>query len=270
MKTFFRFVFLGLVLLVVALVSALTAMRFAIHGQEVRVPDLAGKTPGEARRIADGSGFQMEIERQFYSSSVPEGKILSQLPLPGTEVRRGWQIRVAQSLGAQRVEIPSVLGETERAAEINIRRRGLDVGAVAQIEMPGGQMSGAQIAGTPPDQVVAQSPPPSASGVSTPKISFLITEPAQPRAYVMPNFIGQSLASAKLALQDGGMRLGTVTEVGQTAGSATGLSSPMQVPRPPLSQPAVAEASPASVIVSQNPPAGGKVLAGAAVSFEVR
>src|SRR5437016_5784879 len=103
MKSFFRFVFLGLVLLVVALVSALTAMRFAIHGREVAVPDLVGRTPAEARRIADGGGFQMDIERQYYSATIPEGKILSHLPLPGTQVRRGWQIRVAQSLGQQRV-----------------------------------------------------------------------------------------------------------------------------------------------------------------------
>ena len=62
MKSFFRFVLLALVLLVVALVSALTAMRFAIHGREVAVPDLVGKTPAEARRIADSGGFQMDIE----------------------------------------------------------------------------------------------------------------------------------------------------------------------------------------------------------------
>ena len=71
--------------------------------------------------MADAGGFQMDIERQYYSATVPEGKILSQLPPPGTQVRRGWQIRVAQSLGPQRVEIPNVLGESQRAAEINIR-----------------------------------------------------------------------------------------------------------------------------------------------------
>ena len=83
MKSFFRLVLLALVLLVVALVSALTAMRFAIHGREVAVPDLVGKTPAEARRIADAGGFQMDIERQYYSPTVPEGKILSQLPARG-------------------------------------------------------------------------------------------------------------------------------------------------------------------------------------------
>ena len=73
MKSFFRLVLLALVLLVVALLSALTAMRFAIHGREVAVPDLVGKTPAEARRVAEPSGLQVEVERQYYSPNVAEG-----------------------------------------------------------------------------------------------------------------------------------------------------------------------------------------------------
>ena len=49
MKRFFRFVFFTLVLMVVALVSALTTMRFAIHGREVAVPIWWTKLP---RRLA--------------------------------------------------------------------------------------------------------------------------------------------------------------------------------------------------------------------------
>src|SRR5712664_2831743 len=136
MKSLFRFALLALMLLVVALVSALTAMRLAIHGREVAVPDLVGTTPVEARKIAEQSGLQMDVERQYYSANVPAGNVLSQLPPPGTQVRRGWQIRVAESLGPQRVAIPNVVGQSERAANINIRRRGLDVGAIAQMQMP--------------------------------------------------------------------------------------------------------------------------------------
>ena len=51
MKAFFRSLLLSLVLLVVALVSALTAMRFAIHGREVAVPNLTSMSPNEARKI---------------------------------------------------------------------------------------------------------------------------------------------------------------------------------------------------------------------------
>jgi beta-lactam-binding protein with PASTA domain len=255
MKSFFRFVLLALVLLVVALVSALTAMRFAIHGREVAVPDLVGKTPAEARRIADAGGFQMDVERQYYSATVPEGKILSQLPPPGTQVRRGWQIRVAESLGPQRVEIPNVLGESQRAAEINIRRRGLDVGAVAQIGMTG----------IPADQVLGQSPPPNASGISAPKISLLTTESASPQAFLVPNFIGQSLGGVTLVLQDAGFRLGSVTIA--PSAPPTDSSAPAMPATPPAPPP---QPTPASVIVSQNPAPGAKIVTGSAVNFEVR
>lgn len=259
MKSLFRFVLLSLVLLVVALVSALTAMRFAIHGREVAVPDLVGKTPTEARRIADAGGFQMDIERQYYSPTVSEGKILSQLPAAGTKVRRGWQIRVAQSLGPQRVEIPNVLGESQRAAEINILRRGLDVGTVAQIEMRG----------PPPDQVLSQSPPPNASGVAAPKISLLTTVPAPPQAFLMPNFTGQALGGVTLVLQDAGFRLGSVNMV-PSAASPVAPATDSSVETSPASPAAPPEPTPASVIVSQNPAPGAKIVTGSAVNFEVR
>jgi eukaryotic-like serine/threonine-protein kinase len=259
MKSFVRFVLLGLILLVVALVSALTAMRFAIHGREVAVPNLVGKPPAEARRIADASGFEMEVERQYYSATVPEGKILSQLPVPGTQVRRGWQIRVAISLGPQRVEIPNVLGESQRAAEINIRRRGLDVGAVAQIEMRG----------TPPDQVLGQSPPPNASGVSAPKISLLTTEAASPQPFIMPNFVGQSLGGVTLVLQDAGFRLGSVTAAPPATGPAAPADSTPIAPPPAAAVPSPPPTS-ASVIVSQNPAPGAKIVSGSTANFEVR
>jgi beta-lactam-binding protein with PASTA domain len=250
MKSFFRFLLLALVLLVVALVSALTAMRFAIHGREVIVPDLLGKTPAEARRIAERSELQMEVEREYYSPSVPEGRILSQLPPAGTQVRRGWRIRVAESLGPQRVQIPNVLGQSERAANMNIRRRGLDVGAIAQMPTPGALA----------DQVLSQAPPPNASGVSAPKISLLVSQPSPPQAFVMPNFVGQPLGSVTLALQDAGFRVGTVMLAAQPGPSAPAAPTPA-----PASQP-----SPASMIVSQSPVPGEKVIAGAAVNFEVR
>lgn len=254
MKSFFRLVLLALVLLVVALISAFTAMRFAIHGREVAVPNVVGKTPAEARRIAEQSGLQVTVERQYYSASVPEGGILSQLPPAGTQVRRGYQVRVAESLGPQRVDIPDVLGQSERAAELNIRRRGLEVGTVADIQMWG----------TPADQVLSQSPPPNASGVSVPKISLLVTEPVPPQAFVMPNFIGQPLGSVALALQDAGLHVGSVSVAAQPASpeasTATPVPHPAPVPQPP----------PASIVVSQNPAPGQKVVAGAGVNFEVK
>ena len=266
MKSAIRFALLALVLVIVAMVSALTAMRFAIHGQEVAVPPLVGLAPAEAERAAAGLGLQISIERQYYSPQIPEGKIMSQLPLPGTKVRRGWQVRVAQSLGPTRVTIPDVTGQSEHAAELNIRRRGLDVASMAQV----------QDRDIPADQVLAQSPTANATQVTAPKISLLVTTDAEPQAFVMPSFVGQLLGSASLTLQDAGFRLGNVTVVAPTSPPAGDTTNANPTSAPPSSeapqeQPAPpAQVSPASVIVSQTPMAGQKVFAGAAINFEVR
>jgi beta-lactam-binding protein with PASTA domain len=253
MKAFFRLILLGLVLVIVALVSALTAMRFAIHGGEVSVPDLVGKAPAEARRIVEGQGLEVNVERQYYSPTIPEGKIVSQSPAAGTHVRRGWQVRVAASLGPQRIEIPNVVGESQRAAEINIRRRGLDVNEVAQVAIPGAPATSPGIT----DQVISQSPPANASGVAAPKISLLINAAPQPEAFVMPSFLGQQLGSGTSILQNAGMRLGSVAIAAPPANGSTPAT-------PPPAE------SPNSVIVSQNPAAGEKIISGATISFVVR
>src|SRR5216683_250923 len=302
MRRFFQMLLLALVLLTVALVSALTAMRFAIHGREVTIPKLVGMTPLEAERAVAVSGLEVVVERQFYSPDISEGRIMSQVPLAGVKVRRGWAIRVAQSLGPQRVAIPDVTGESERVAELNVRRRGLDISSTAQMQMPG----------SPADQVLAQSPPANASQVAAPKINVLVTAAVDGQAYVMPSFIGQPLGTASRALQDSGFKLGNISvaqaptngattspanssasdanSAGASAGtpalstpapaisaqssssfpSAAPGNAPSPVPGMPLPSVPPPKPTPASIIISQTPAAGQKVVAGAIVNFEVR
>jgi beta-lactam-binding protein with PASTA domain len=252
MRQFFRMLLLALVLMTVALISALTAMHLAIHGREVAIPKLVGMSPFEAERAGAASGLLVLVERQFYSPDIPEGKIMTQMPPPGTKVRRGWSIRVAQSLGPQRVTIPDVTGGSERIAELNIRRRGLSLGSVAHVSLPD----------APLDQVISQSPPPNASGVSAPKINLLVSDGAEPPTYVMPNLTGQPLGSAMLALQDAGVKAGKISVLRPPL--------PGEPQSAPVAPSAVSEASAASMIVTQTPAPGQKITAGSAVNFEVR
>jgi len=256
MRKFFRMLLLVLVLMTVALISALTAMHLAIHGREVTIPKLVGMSPVEAERAGAASGLQVIIERQFYNPDIPEGKIMTQMPPPGTKVRRGWSIRVAQSLGPQRMTIPDVTGGSERIAELNLQRRGLSLGSVAHINLPE----------APPDQVISQSPPANASGVSAPKISLLVSDGPEPTTYVMPSLIGQPLGSATLALQDAGIGVRKVSAVSPPS-PAPSPGEPQAAPVAPL---AVSEPGAASIIVTQTPAAGEKIDAGGTVNFEVR
>jgi beta-lactam-binding protein with PASTA domain len=234
MKRFFQLALLALVLVAVAMVSALTAMRLAIHGRQVRVPNVVGMNSAQARKVVLAAGLLLDREGGFYSHDVPEGNVLSQVPPAGTLVRRGWRLRVAESLGPQRAAVPDLLKQSQRAAEINITRRGLDLGTVAVAHIPD----------QPPDQVVAQDPAPNAEGVASPKINLLLTAPAEPAALIMPSFIGRSFAEASKAIQDAGLRVAVINHV----------------PVPTL---------PTGMILKQSPGAGQRVTPGTAVTLDV-
>ena len=131
------------------------------------------------------------------------------------------------------------------------RRRGLELGSLALVNLPD----------APADQVVAQSPPANASGVSVPKISLLVSRGPEAASYVMPNFVGQPLGSVTVALQDAAIKVGKV--------SVVPAAPPIDV-QPLVTPLPVPPAGAASMIVTQSPTPGQKVVAGSAVNFEVR
>ncbi len=235
-----KYTFRALVLLLVFLSAALLAMRFAIQGREVRVPRLTGLTPVEAERVANSSGLVLSVESRFYSSAVPEGRIVSQAPAPDAPVRRGWKVRVAESLGTQRAAVPNLLGQSQHAAGINISRRGLEIGTIGTLHLPGAQ----------PETVVSQNPPPDTTEAASPRVGLIFSAPDNAQLYVMPNFVGRSLSEAATAVLKAGFTMGKVRQV-----SATGDSSPTGA---------------AGTVVRQYPPAGQRVAAGATISFDVR
>jgi beta-lactam-binding protein with PASTA domain len=232
MKRIFRLLFLALVLVMIALLSMLTAMRLAIHRSETSVPRLVGLTPEDAERLANSNGLILQLESRFYSSEVPTGKIVTQAPAAGTRVRRGWKVRVAESLGPQRSTIPNVVGQSRRAAEMNIARRSLEVGTTAIVHVPE----------APPDQVVAQSPMAYASATS-PKVNLLINAPANEQEFIMPDFTGRQLADVFDAADAVGMKIS--------------------------SEPIDAPAMPPSSVVRQSPAPGTRVASGAIIKVEV-
>jgi beta-lactam-binding protein with PASTA domain len=138
--------------------------------------------------------------------------------------------------------------------------------------------------------VIGQDPPPNATDASAPRISLLVAQDAAPEGYIMPSFIGQPIGSVTNTLRDAGLSVGKVTmaqavvpsQPDNTALPATsppgtvqpGSAAPISM-SPPGSSPAfspVASNTPtsASIVVSQDPTPGQKILAGSAINFVVR
>lgn len=266
MKRFFTFVLAALAMVAVALVSMFITMRVAIHGREAIVPPITGLSAADAAAAAGRVGLTLTVENRFYSSEVPAGRVLAQDPSPGTRVRREWAIRVTESLGPQRVSVPDLTGESERAAAVSIRRLALETGAVARLAVPGD-----------PDIVIAQTPQPNAGGADSPRVSLLVSDPAgvQPQAWVMPQLVGLTYAAAANHASATGLRLEVAPPAPPaTASNPAAASSPTNAPPPSLA-PSISSAPPAilvhpsSVIVAQTPQAGRRVQQGDAVHVTV-
>lgn len=206
MRGFLRFVLRLVILVIVFLVSALVAMRFAIHGRQVAVPKVVGMAPMQAEKLLASKGLLLDDSDRFYSADVPDGHIMSQVPAAGEQVRSGWRVRVAESMGPQRVVIPDLVGESERAAEINIKRRGLEMGTE----------STATISGTPADEIAAQSPPPNATNISSPKVSILVASPEDRKSFVMPDLRGRGEDDVINAIVAAGLKVGKISSQAST------------------------------------------------------
>jgi eukaryotic-like serine/threonine-protein kinase len=262
MKRFFNLVLGAMAMVAVALISAFITMRLAIHGREVKVPDLTHMTIAEASRRASSMGLRLRLENKFYSPDTPAGKVLAQFPTPGSVVRREWPIRVTESLGTQQVSIPDLTGQGERSASIHLHQLGLELGTVGHIAALG-----------PPGVVVAQTPPANATGVDSPKVSVLLSDPQDEdeSPYVMPSLVGLSLAGAYARASTAGLRVVSVEDVTPAAAVAspapapTGAASPDAQPTPALSSQTAASlpaASSLGTVVSQTPLAGHRVSKG--------
>jgi beta-lactam-binding protein with PASTA domain len=251
----------ALAMIIVALLSAFIAMRLAIHGREVKVPNLAGLTLAEASDHTRSFGLRLNLENRFYSPNIPPGRVLAQSPAPGATVRREWAVRVTESLGAQQVAIPDLLGQSERTASINIRRLGLEQGVIAHIAATGD-----------PGIVIAQTPSPNAAGVDRPRVSLLLSEPEDaesPEAFVMPSLAGLTLASAAARVAAVGLHIVSAEDLNLAAPPPAASTSPAATP--PTTTPASATPaapSPATPLISigtviaQSPPAGHRVVKG--------
>jgi beta-lactam-binding protein with PASTA domain len=276
-QNFFQGAMLLAGLVLTALIAAVLTMQFAIHGAEVRIPALKDMTVAQARSQTSGLGLNLEVDNRYYSADVAAGHILSQSPAPGAVVRREWRVRVAESLGPQKVEVPSVIGSQERSAALNLRRVGLEAGMVAELPW---SKSGI---GTEIGTVLAQDPPAKAQGIEKPSINLLVAaaDDTTQDGFVMPDLTGLPILTAQSLLSRVGIKFGeprfqdvpipAVSSSGYAPVTAPGSSG---VPSAPAAAPPSTPAAPKSTtlpgsVLSQSPPAGYRVAVGSTVALTV-
>ncbi|MEO8682136.1 MAG: PASTA domain-containing protein [Vicinamibacterales bacterium] len=208
------------------------AMRVAVNARQVVVPDFVGKSLADATALSVNLDLLLRVEEgRRTDPKVPAGHVLGQEPSPGSSARRQRSVRVWLSSGAHVALAPSLIGDSQRSAEIRVAQEGLMIGRVAEIRS----------STYPSDVIVAQDPPPA---TPTSEVRLLVNRGEDRATYVMPDLIGTNGDRATDAMRSRGFRVSTATH------SAAG-------------------AIPPGVVVRQTPSAGYQVHPGDAISLEV-
>lgn len=189
-----RMALLVFILAAAAFLSAITAMRIAIHGREVNMPNLVGKNVGEANGLLHSRGLVLRVADRIYSE-LPINVVVRQSPPPGMLMKVSQQAHVVLSLGQRQLQIPLLEGNSLRASRIELLRAGLQVGEV----------SGITTLDEPADTVMIQTPRPGA-GAATPRVDVLVSAGPRETAYVMPHLVGLNEADAQHRLDVAGLR----------------------------------------------------------------
>jgi beta-lactam-binding protein with PASTA domain len=173
------------ILAAAAFLSAITAMRVAIHGREVTMPNLVGKNVSEANQLLRSGGLVLRVADRVYSE-LPANVVVRQTPPAGLLMKVSQQAHVVLSLGQRQLTIPKLEGTTLRISRIEMLRAGLQIGEVSNIALPN----------EPADTVVMQNPKPG-MGAATPRVDVLVSEGDRDKAYVMPHLIGLNESDAQ-------------------------------------------------------------------------
>lgn len=193
----------GIVLMVAILgvagiLSALTAMRFAIRGREVTVPSLSGKTEAEAEKLLSENGLALKVTSKRFNPSTPEGRIIEQIPVSGTHLKANRSVKVLVSLGARKFAVPNIVGSSLRAAQLMLAQRRLIVGNPLYAHMDQGEVS----------TVVYQAPGAGTLEGSDPNVQVLVSLGPSEEFFVMPDLIGQSADTVSAKARNEGFRIG--------------------------------------------------------------
>jgi len=187
------------VLAAAAFLSAVTAMRFAIQGREVDMPNLVGKSSAEALAILQGRGLQLKIVDRVYTD-LPLNAVVRQSPPAGEHMKVSQDAHAVLSLGPQNVAIPALVGEPLRVARIQLLQAGLQLGEVTSYPAP-----------TDLGDTILQQSPASGTRATSPRVDLLVAQGETQPAYVMPWLVGTTLGDADRALSSAGLKLAKTT-----------------------------------------------------------
>ncbi len=104
---------------------------YTFHGQSIEVPDFSGKTFSEVQQDRESRFYRFQIVDSVYDNTKTAGSIVSQLPLPGSHVKKGRMVYITIiAFQPEKTKLPNLVDLTARQANAILETHGLKVGKI--------------------------------------------------------------------------------------------------------------------------------------------
>ncbi|RMH62027.1 MAG: PASTA domain-containing protein [Calditrichaeota bacterium] len=165
-------------------------------GDEIRMPDVIGKTVDEAQQILHKNDFHLIVADSVYDAHAPAGTIVEQRPYAFSTVKRGRNVYITVSNGEKAIVMPNLYGKSVREAEILLKSLHLELNNISY------EYSDLY----PEGAIIGQSFPQGQTVEKNTYIAITVSLGEMPSERVMPNLVGKSLNAARQQLKQLGVR----------------------------------------------------------------
>ncbi|MEJ2655796.1 MAG: PASTA domain-containing protein [Desulfobacterales bacterium] len=219
--------------------SAYLTLTLIVKSEDaVVVPDLMGKEVVYVLELLTNLGLNTKVEGSEYSAEVPKNSVIFQEPEPGSEIKKGRDVRIILSKGPKSILMPNLEKLPVQQARIIIEENSLCQGEISST------YSNRIIK----DSIIAQIPPAGAMITRGKCINLLVSMGIRPQTYKMPGLNGRFLDGAIALIENNNLILGKITSVFYK-------DKPLNtiVAQEPLSGYCVAEGSTVDLIINRKP-----------------
>ena len=224
---------LGFVFVCVAGISAYLSLTLIIKSEDtVIVPDLEGKDVVYALELLTELDLNTKVKGSEYTTDIPKNHVVFQEPRPGSEIKKGRDVKITISKGPRTVSMPNLFALSVQQANIILDEN----------DMCQGELSRTYSQKVEKDGIMAQVPPPGTIINRGACVDLLVSLGHRPRAFKMPDLAGLTLEDALQSLEKASLIIGELKSAYQ-------------------------KNKPRNIIVEQEPESGHRVIIGSTVSL---
>jgi serine/threonine-protein kinase len=199
-----NWIFVTVVFVAAAGISTYLTVHLLIRSENaVVVPDLAAKEVVYALELLSDLGLNTKVKASDYSNTVPRHHIISQDPEPGTEIKKGRDVRLVISKGPRTVVVPNLSGITLAQVRIYLAENGLHQGVISYTDN----------SEKPKDEVLTQYPHPGSAALRGDSVDLLISAGRRTERIAMADFTTLNLNQAIEAIEQRQLRVKTIQTV---------------------------------------------------------